>query len=307
MITVVRRWRVDTMDEPAECLVFCSDPQAGEAAISRIAADLEEAGSALGAFEKGALGGVGAARAGASGRRLALALGAVLAAGRRNGAVAETTNLLSLARSTSAGEPPSLGEVANLLLADKVTAAQRPERGSRVASGPNLTRLGKSLAVGWATGRLSGFPGVSLRVGADAVVQGTDEGGRPLDCGADAEELEMLVDPPGGPAYSRGLEGGLEGAALARSTTPFRLQMAATPELWPLIDPATGYPVIEAEFSHAVVAAPTASEALVSAKLLAVGGRRITALLDDRYRAVTTDLWGRVEGLDDKQSIQERV
>lgn len=306
MITVDRFWRVDTMDEPAECLVLCSDPQAGEAAISRIAADLEEAGSALAALERGALRGFGAARAGASGRRLALALKAVSAAGRSNGAAAEVTNLLSLARSTSGGEPPSLGEVANLLLAGQVSAAQQTERGSRVASGPNLTRLGKSLAVGWATGRLAGFPGISLRVGADAVVQGTDEGGRPLDCGADTEELEMLVAPLATAAYSHDLEDGFEGAALARSTTPFRLQMAATPGLWPLIDPATGYPV-EAEFSRAVVAAPTALEALVSAKLLAVGGRRITSFLDDRYRAVTTDLRGRVERLDDTKSIQERV
>jgi hypothetical protein len=141
-----------------------------------------------------------------------------------------------------------------------------------------------------------------LRVGADAVVQGTDEGGRPLDCGANTEELEMLADPPGAETYSPGMEG----AALARSTTPFRLQMAATPELWPLIDPATGYPV-QAEFSRAVVAAPTPSEALVSAKLLTVGGRCITTFLDDRYRAVTTDLRERIERLNDTKSIQEMI
>lgn len=167
-----------------------------------------------------------------------------------------------------------------------VGPAQGPTEIPLPSGGPlDPTELANALAVAWAAEHLAGQEGFVVSLGRDAVASGTGAEGEPL--------AATLV----GRDLARELAGGGRYAAL--SATRHRARTVATKAAHPLVDPATGFPP-SIEFSSAAVAAPTALEAALIARLLAAGGKNAVGPIGRRYVVIATDIRGIARALDDR-------
>ena len=172
-----------------------------------------------------------------------------------------------------------------------VGPAEGPAEIPLPSGGPlDPTELANALAVAWAAEHLAGQEGFIVSLGRDAVASGTGAEGEPL--------AATLV----GRDLARELAAGGRYAAL--STTRHRARTVATRGAHPPVDPATGIPTF-VEFSSAAVAAPTALEAALVARLLVAGGRDAVGPVG-RLHVVVTDRRGVVGPLDDRGRVARR-
>jgi thiamine biosynthesis lipoprotein ApbE len=91
--------------------------------------------------------------------------------------------------------------------------------------------------------------------------------------------------------------------AVATSTKVLRAWKANGRQAHHLIDPRTGAPS-QGKLLYATVAAPTILEADLAAKLLIIGGERMTGRLDGRFQAIFTDRRGRTRSSFDGRPME---
>ena len=168
---------------------------------------------------------------------------------------------------------------------DEATATITLPKGVRL----DLAGVGKALGIGWAAHQLAGHEGLLVDVGGDVVALGCDEQGEPWKV---AVQHEKMVGEFSGHAL-----------AVATSTTALRAWKANGRRAHHLIDPRTGAPS-QGELLYATVAAPTILQADLAAKLLIIGGERMTESLDGRLQAVLTDWHGRTRSSFDGQPME---
>ena len=128
-----------------------------------------------------------------------------------------------------------------------------------------------------------------MDVGGDVVAIGCDEQGEPWKV---AVRHEKVVGEFSGHSL-----------AVATSTTELRAWKVNGRQAHHLIDPRTGAPS-QGELMYATVAAPTILEADLAAKLLIIGGERMTESLDGRLQSVVTDRHGRTRSSFDRQPME---
>jgi thiamine biosynthesis lipoprotein len=142
--------------------------------------------------------------------------------------------------------------------------------------------VGKALGIGWAAMHLAGHAGLLVDVGGDVVALGTD-------VQRDPWTVLVIHDEAVGQFSGSSL-------AIATSTTKKRAWTTGGEVAHHLIDPHTGAPS-QGELAYATVAAPTIIDADLAAKLLIIEGRAAAKRFDERYRAVLTNQYGRIEVL----------
>jgi len=276
------------MGTEARLRITTNDPEAGDVALLRAAKDLAATECVLSRFlEHSELSRLNRSGKAVVGGRLLVALERTIEAYEWSDGLLDPRVIDSLERFGYREGLPQ-GDVGTVELAEAPAPVDMrgwvDERGRiSLPSGVrlDLAGVGKALGIGWAAMQLAGHAGLLVDVGGDVVALGTDEEGEPWRVSVvhDKEAVGVFFGSP---------------LAVATSTTKRRAWLAAGREAHHLIDPRTGAPT-EGDISSATVAAPTILEADLAAKLLIIEGVPALERLDDRYRVVLTDRWGRTE------------
>lgn len=288
------------MGTEVKLVVVTEDTCAGDLALQRAVADLEETEQALSRFrpesELGRLNRKGNLLAGS---RLFTAIRAAVYAYEWSGGLLDPRVIDSL---EGLGYRTSLprADVSNPIPPEPLRPVDMrgwiEEETKKITLPPgvrlDLAGVGKALGIGWAAGHLAGHAGLLVDVGGDVVALGHDERGEPWRISVNHE----------------GIVGEFSGScvAVATSTTTLRAWTATGRKVHHLIDPRTGAPS-ESELRFATVAAPTILEADLAAKLMVIEGRAALERMNGDYRVVITGDQGRTELLGSGVPMEEKL